>query len=197
MDENSFYELSPAEIPFALSAPSLSDTMEIALYRPEIPPNTGNIARLSVCTASRLHIIGKPSFSMDESAVKRAGLDYWDQVDLHLHEEWDPFLSAVKRDSDDSPPERRILLISKFGERSYTDHTFDGSEILVFGRESTGLPTHIHTWMKERDPERILRIPVRKSCRSLNLANAVAVVTFHALQSLGFPELEPTFGSGK
>ena len=161
--------------------------MEIALYRPEIPPNTGNIARLSVCTGSRLHIIGKPSFSMDEAAVRRAGLDYWNEVDLHLHGEWEPFLEYVTGE-----PEKggtgRILLISKFGERSFSEHRFTGDEILVFGRESSGLPDHIVTKIQMEDPDRILRIPVRGLCRSLNLSNSVAIVLYEALRQLEFPD---------
>lgn len=168
--------------------------MEIALYRPEIPPNTGNIARLSVCTGSRLHIIGKPSFSMDEAAVRRAGLDYWNEVDLHLHEEWEAFLEYAGRRSSETGG-RRIVLISKFGDKSFTEHSFAGDEILVFGRESSGLPDHIVRSIQSVDPDRILRIPVRDLCRSLNLSNSVAIVLYEALRQLDFPHLKTSYNS--
>lgn len=170
--------------------------MEIALYRPEIPPNTGNIARLSVCTGSRLHIIGKPSFSMDEAAVRRAGLDYWHEVDLHLHEEWDAFLEYVARRSRETGG-RRVILISKFGRKSHSEHQFRGDEILVFGRESSGLPEHIVQSVLLEDPERILRIPVRDLCRSLNLSNSVAILIYEALRQLDFPGLDKAYEGSK
>ena len=163
--------------------------MEIALYKPEIPPNTGNISRLSVCTGSRLHIIGKPSFSMDEASVRRAGLDYWDRLDLHLHEDWDEFLKCVSRGRCES---RTILLLSKYGNRPYVAHRYERDDILVFGRETSGLPDFILKSIGATHPERILRIPVVDDCRSLNLSNAVAVVLYEALRQQDFVGLKPS-----
>jgi tRNA (cytidine/uridine-2'-O-)-methyltransferase len=165
--------------------------MQIALYKPEIPPNTGNIARLSVCTGSRLHIIGKPNFSMDDAAVRRAGLDYWHLVDLHLHEDWETFLLNQRQCAETKNVTCNILLISKFGKRYYTDYRYNRDDILVFGQESSGLPEFIHDSIRKINPDHILRIPVTSHCRSLNLANAVAVTLFESLRQQSFPNLSP------
>ena len=159
--------------------------MEIALYKPEIPPNTGNISRLSVCTGSRMHIIDKPSFSMDEKSVKRAGLDYWSELDLHLHKNWEEFYET-RRD-------RRIMLITKFGKTPYTAHKFQPEDIIVFGRETSGLPDSIVEQIAAEHPERIVRIPVSRICRSLNLSNAVAIVLYEGLRQLEYPGLQESY----
>ena len=163
--------------------------MEIALYKPEIPPNTGNIARLSVCTNSPLHIIDKPAFSMDEASVRRAGLDYWDQVNLKLHENWDKFLEHTQK--NEIP--QRVLLFSKFGNVTYSSIEYQKDDILVFGQETSGLPDFVIQNIVEKHPEHILRIPVREGCRSLNLANAVALVLYEGLRQMNFPGLAQTF----
>ena len=164
--------------------------MEIALFKPEIPPNTGNISRLSVCTGSRLHIIGKPSFSLDEASVRRAGLDYWDILDLHLHEDWNRFINSIQIGYQGS---RTILLMSKFGKAQYSEHKFKDDDVIVFGQETKGLPDSIIESVSKDYPERILRIPVVNECRSLNLSNSVAVVLFEALRQLGYPGLKQSF----
>jgi tRNA (cytidine/uridine-2'-O-)-methyltransferase len=157
--------------------------MEIALYRPEIPQNTGNIGRISVCTGIRLNIIGEPSFSLSEAAVKRAGLDYWKEVDLLLHQGWTEFEHYAASSS------KNILLISRFSGVSYTDREFAQNDIVVFGRETDGLPVEIREEYKKRDPLSVLRIPVSARCRSLNLSNAVSLVLYEALRQTGFTGL--------
>lgn len=160
--------------------------MEVGLYRPEIPPNTGNISRLCVCTGVKLHIIGPPAFSLADKDVRRAGLDYWHLLDLEQHASWNDFLARCDP--------RRILLISKFGPTRYTDFPFTGDEILVFGSETSGLPPEVHNDIAARDPARVLHIPMKDESRSLNLSNSVALVVYEALrqtQFQGFTGMRP------
>jgi len=157
--------------------------MEVALYRPEIPQNTGNIGRLSVCTQTTLHIIGKPSFSLSDAAVKRAGLDYWHRLDLVTHDAWDLFeQDAAKRG-------KQPVLVSKFASATYSDYRFTGDEILVFGQETSGLPPEILERSSGGKGYPAVRIPVMETCRSLNLSNAVAIVLFEALRQNQFGSL--------
>lgn len=107
--------------------------LNIALYRPEIPPNTGNIARLCVGIKANLHIIGKPSFDISEKAVRRAGLDYWEHLSLTLHSDWEAFMGTVMNPG-------RVFLVTKFGKTLYTDQSYVDNDYFVFGRETTGLP---------------------------------------------------------
>lgn len=166
--------------------------MEIALYRPEIPPNTGNISRLAACTGLRLNIIGEPSFSLDEKQVRRAGLDYWDRLDLKRHADWPAFLDYARTrrvpPTTDEPDgsAAHILLISKHGKRNYTDHKYRAGDIFVFGRETTGLPPEIHASVGDAYPDRILRLPMVPECRSLNLSNTVAIVIYEGIRQLGW-----------
>lgn len=147
--------------------------MEVALFEPEIPPNTGNIARLCVNAGVPLSIIGKPSFDMSHKAVRRAGLDYWQDLDLRLFPSWEPFCQA-KIESG-----QRIFLISKFGKKNYWDESFGKDDIFVFGKETSGLPPEI----QENHPEgQILRIPMAAHSRSINLSNAVAIILYEALR---------------
>lgn len=154
--------------------------MNIALVEPQIPPNTGNIVRLCNCTGSILHIVGKPAFRMDDASLRRAGLDYWQNVELIQHKDWQSFIDQT---------EGNIWLFSKFGKRSYSDVTYTENDWLVFGSETSGLPESIHRWARE-NANPLLRIPVSEKCRSLNLANSVAVVLFEALRQKGFPDLQ-------
>lgn len=172
--------------------------MEIALYQPEIPPNTGNIARLCVCTGSPLHIIGRPNFDMDEKAVKRAGLDYWDRLVLHRHKDWRTFADSVgvrakkRADLEAAGRAPNILLVSKFGKCIYWNHPFRGDEILVFGMETDGLPEFIHEEIRSENPDHILRIPMTPESRSLNLANAASIVLYEGLRQAGFAGTQNT-----
>lgn len=153
--------------------------MEVALYRREIPPNTGNISRLCVCTDVKLHIIGKPGFSLADKDLKRAGLDYWHLLKLEQHESWSAFRGAVDV--------TRIVLVSKFGRKRYSEFPFTGREVLVFGSETAGLPSDIHEDIAGRDADRILHIPMKDESRSLNLSNSVALVVYEGLRQLAFP----------
>ncbi|MCA9603210.1 MAG: tRNA (cytidine(34)-2'-O)-methyltransferase [Polyangiales bacterium] len=140
------------------------------LVEPEIPPNTGSVARTCAATQSELHLVGKLGFSLDERAVRRAGLDYWHLVNLHQHETLDQFEAAH--------PEARVFFFDPATERSYLDVAFRPGDALVFGKESVGLPREL---LAER-PDSVVGIPMSGAVRSLNLSNAVAVVLFEALR---------------
>jgi tRNA (cytidine/uridine-2'-O-)-methyltransferase len=150
--------------------------LHIALIEPKIPPNTGNIARLCVGTDTPLHLIEPLGFSLDDRAVKRAGLDYWDKVDLWLHPNWFRFRDAISRD--------RCLYFSANAERDFRQARFAANSVLVFGNETDGLPEKI----LEKHPERCFRIPMPGEMRSLNLANAVSVVLYEGLRQLGISD---------
>ncbi|MCW7469993.1 tRNA (cytidine(34)-2'-O)-methyltransferase [Leptospira kanakyensis] len=147
--------------------------MEIALYRPEIPPNTGNIARLCVNVGVPLSIVGEPSFDLSEKAVRRAGLDYWKDLDLRRFADYEEF--RTKKEAEGS----RIFLVSKFGTKLYWDVDFQKTDVFLFGRETSGLPEEIH---KSCPPEQIISLPMAEVSRSINLSNAVAIVLYEALR---------------
>jgi tRNA (cytidine/uridine-2'-O-)-methyltransferase len=169
--------------------------MEIALFEPEIPPNTGNIIRMTYCAGVSLHIVGRPSFSMEDSMLRRAGLDYWERSQVHTHSSLSAFLSfLLERDGGTEGEVRaRFVFTSRFARKVYSDHQFQSNEILMFGRETSGLPD----WMRSEFPgeEQWLRIPVHRNCRSLNLANSVGILLFEALRQLDFPGLDRGFRS--
>ena len=148
--------------------------LNIALYRPEIPPNTGNIARLCVGIQAKLHIVGKPSFDMSEKAVRRAGLDYWEHLLLLQHTDWAAFMATI-------PDLSRVFLVTKFGKTLYSQQTYEGNDYFVFGRETSGLPEEIRNQFPESNQ---IHIPMRPECRSLNLSNAVAIVSYEAIRQL-------------
>jgi tRNA (cytidine/uridine-2'-O-)-methyltransferase len=150
-----------------------SSQLHVALVEPEIPPNTGNIARLCGATYTPLHLVGKLGFRIDDKAVQRAGLDYWDEVEIHRHLNIDALYEAL--------PECRFLYLSTKGERVYSDFKFQANDCLVFGRETRGLPEDLlhANW------ERCLTIPMpNKNIRSLNLATSVGIVLYEALRQL-------------
>lgn len=147
---------------------------QIALYRPEIPPNTGNIARLCVGLGVPLHIVGTPSFDLSEKAVRRAGLDYWEHLKLSTHSGWQDFRDIIPDTAD-------LYLISKFGRVKYTDVSFSEGSFLLFGNETSGVPENIRS---EIAPEKTLYIPMKPECRSLNLSNAVAAVAYEVFRQL-------------
>ncbi len=153
--------------------------IHVALVEPEIPPNTGNVARLCAATNTPLHIVGVTGFRLDDKAVRRAGLDYWPEVMLHRHRSLHD-LHAVE-------PISRFLYLSTKAEKSYADWTFTDGDCLVFGRETRGLPEEIlhENW------DRCLKIPIlNPNVRSLNLATAVGIVLYEALrQTNAFPLL--------
>lgn len=149
--------------------------LRIALVEPEIPPNTGSIARLCAATATPLHLIGKLGFTIDDKHLKRAGLDYWPWVDLHQHADWARFAAAV--------PGRRLGFSAR-AERPYTTIAFAADDVLVFGGETKGLPAAIKADLAAD----LYRIPIdTPHVRSLNLANAVAIVLYEARRQLGGP----------
>ena len=147
--------------------------LHVALIQPRIPPNTGNIARLCAATDTPLHLIGPLGFSIAEREVKRAGLDYWDKVDLWAHPDWFAFRDAITRE--------RCVYFSANAENDYRRAPFRARGVLVFGNETEGMPARI----LEKYPQRCFRIPMPGEVRSLNLANAVSIVLYEALRQLG------------
>jgi tRNA (cytidine/uridine-2'-O-)-methyltransferase len=146
----------------------------IALVEPEIPPNTGNIARLCAATNTPLHIVGVTGFRMDDRALRRAGLDYWPEVKLTRHRNLDALYETL--------PESRFIYLTTKADRVYTEWAFQPDDCLVFGRETRGLPEDLlrANW------ENCLRIPIlNPNIRSLNLATAAGIVLFEALRQTG------------
>ena len=147
--------------------------MHVVLYQPEIPPNTGSIARLCAATKTPLHLISPLGFKIDDKHLKRAGLDYWEFVDLRLHESWEHFLDLYGKE--------RMFFFSKKAKRSYIKADFQGGDFLVFGPETRGLPEELLA----ANQEKAYVIPMRSErVRSLNLSNAVSIVLYEALRQL-------------
>jgi tRNA (cytidine/uridine-2'-O-)-methyltransferase len=145
--------------------------LHVALFEPEIPPNTGNIARLCAATFTHLHIVGVTGFRMDDRTLKRAGLDYWDEVTLHRHVDLDELRAAL--------PHSRFTYFTTKVERPYTDWQYQANDCLVFGPETRGLPESI----LDANRERCLTIPMpNKNVRSLNLSTSVAIVLYEAIR---------------
>ena len=151
--------------------------MNIVLLEPEIPPNTGNVARLCAATRTTLHLIEPFGFKLDDAQLKRAGMDYWQHVAWHRWKNWSAFASAHHSDAT------RFWFIESNGPKLYTEAKFSPADYLIFGRETAGLPGQL----REQNRERWLRIPMfNKSSRSLNLSNCAALVLFEALRQQGF-----------
>ncbi|HDS29972.1 MAG TPA: tRNA (cytidine(34)-2'-O)-methyltransferase, partial [Firmicutes bacterium] len=138
----------------------------VALYEPCIPLNVGSVARTCACTGVPLHIVGTPGFILDSRLAKRAGLDYWEHVELEIHRTWEEF--------EEKMVGRRMWLFSTKGDNLLWDAEFKGGDILVFGSETEGLPDRI---LGTR-PDNVLRIPMVDGRRSLNLSNAVTVAVY-------------------
>lgn len=147
----------------------------VVLHQPEIPPNTGNLMRLCVNTSSRLHLIHPLGFDIDDTRLRRAGLDYRDHADVHHYDDFDAFL-------EQSRP-ARLFAFTQVGEQLYTEVEYLSGDSLLFGRESDGLPAELldHPAVTAR-----LRIPIALGGRSLNLANAAAVAVYEAWRQQGF-----------
>jgi len=145
----------------------------VVLIEPEIPPNTGNIARLCLATKSRLHLVEPLGFSVDDRQLRRAGMDYWSQVNVQYWKNLTEFETATR------PPTRRFLLTTKT-KRKYWEINFREGDYLVFGRETKGLPESLLL----SDPENCLTIPMAAGARSLNLATAVAIVLFEGVRQV-------------
>lgn len=148
--------------------------MHVVLFQPEIPPNTGSIARLCAATLTPLHLIEPLGFKIDDKHLKRAGLDYWEFVELRVYKSWDQFLENSRR--------RNLLYFSKRAQRSYTTARFQEDDHLVFGPETRGLSQEL----LDTNPERSYRIPMMGTgVRSLNVSNAVSIVLYEGLRQLG------------
>ena len=151
--------------------------LHIALIEPKIPPNTGNIARLCAATDSSLHLIEPLGFTVDDAALRRAGLDYWDAVDLWVHPGWRAFRDAMSRE--------RCFYFSANATRPLTEARFQPNSVLIFGNETDGMPERI----LEKYPDRCFTIPMQSGrVRSLNLATAAGIVLYEALRQLGSEE---------
>ena len=153
-------------------------SLSVVLYEPEIPPNTGNIIRLCANTGVQLHLIQPLGFSLDEKALRRAGLDYSEWVTVKEHLNWKTFLAAEK-------PERIFACTTK-ASRSYTSVQFQNDDVLLFGPETRGLPNDLLAIISD---EFKIRIPMMPQSRSLNLSNSVAVILYEALRQTGFAGL--------
>lgn len=149
--------------------------INIVLVEPEIPPNTGNVARSCAATGARLHLVGKLGFSIDDSQLKRAGLDYWHLLEVRQHTS----IEALW----ETDPAARFYYLSTRGRKHYTDIKFQPRDYIVFGKETKGLPEEL---VREKIDD-TFRIPMREGARSLNLSNSVAVVLYEALRQLEFP----------
>jgi tRNA (cytidine/uridine-2'-O-)-methyltransferase len=151
--------------------------MNVVLLEPEIPPNTGNVARLCAATRTRLHLVEPFGFKLDDKALKRAGMDYWQHVEWHGWRNWGTFLAQLASDA-------RLWLVESYGPRHYAEARYSANDYLVFGRETAGLPAAL----LEQHREHWIRIPMcNAQARSLNLSNCVAIVLYEALRQQGFP----------
>ncbi len=157
--------------------------LNIVLVEPEIPANTGNIARTCGSMGAKLHLVKPLGFEIDDKHVKRAGLDYWHFVDITVHESLEDFLKY----KDENFPEATSYYCSTKAKQRHTDVTFKDGDFLLFGKETKGLPE----WLIFGNMETAIRIPMLDdpNFRSLNLSNSVAVIAFEAMRQLGYPKM--------
>jgi tRNA (cytidine/uridine-2'-O-)-methyltransferase len=151
--------------------------LQIVLVEPEIPQNTGNIARTCALTRTTLNLVKPLGFSIEDRYLKRAGLDYWDQVDIRV---WDDFESLAAANQD-----KRFLLATTKADHSYHEITYQGDDLLIFGRETRGLSEELLALY----PDSHIRIPMLDIGRSLNLSNSAAIILYEGLRQQGFPGL--------
>ena len=154
--------------------------LDIVLVEPEIPHNTGAIARTCAATGARLHLIRPLGFDISDKAVKRCGLDYWHLVDLHVYDNLEEYFA--------SRGDKGLWLLTTKAPRDYTRADLSGDVSLMFGKETACLPL----WLREKYRDRCLRIPMVSGARSLNLSNSAAILAYEALRQQGFPGLNPT-----
>ena len=156
--------------------------LNVVLVEPEIPQNTGNIARTCAATGAKLHLVYPLGFSISEKALKRAGLDYWDKLEIEEHVSFDKFLEKYK------PEENNMFFATTKGKQVYSDIEYGNMEevFLVFGKETKGLPEDI----LKKYITKTIRIPMRETLRSLNLSNSVAIGVYEVLRQSNFDELE-------
>lgn len=152
--------------------------LNVVLYEPEIPPNTGNVIRLCANTGAQLHLVGPLGFELDDTRLRRAGLDYHEFTRVRSYADWSSYLEQHGGD--------RLWAFSTRGNRRYSDVGYRDGDALLFGPESRGLPRDL---LDSLPPRSILRLPMVMDSRSLNLSNAVAVAVFEAQRQLGFPGL--------
>ena len=152
--------------------------MHIVLIEPEIPGNTGNIARLCAATGIELHLVKPLGFSIDDKHLKRAGLDYWDMVKVHVHENFQEVL--------DKYPENNFHYCTTKAPRAHSEATFQLDDMLVFGKETAGIPETI----LKANWEKCIRIPMIEGARSLNLSNSAAIVAYEAMRQLDYVNLQ-------
>lgn len=155
-----------------------SDTnafLNLVLFQPEIPPNTGNIIRLAANTGAKLHLIKPIGFELDDKRLRRAGLDYGEWKDMLVHEDWNSFLTTCQPTN--------LYAISTKGTRHFTQTSFEPGDYVVFGPETRGLPADV---LDQQPPENILRIPMRPNSRSMNLSNAASVIVYEAWRQMDF-----------
>lgn len=152
--------------------------LNVILHEPEMPANTGNIGRTCVATGTRLHLIEPMGFRINDKMVKRAGLDYWDKLDVTIYDDWNDFLQKN--------PDAKIYMATTKSKQKYTDVKYEDNAYIMFGKESAGIPEELLLENKEN----CVRIPMMPNERSLNLSNSVAIIVYEALRQQGFPELE-------
>jgi tRNA (cytidine/uridine-2'-O-)-methyltransferase len=154
---------------------SVQIMFDIVLYQPEIPPNTGNVLRLSANSGSRLHLVGPLGFDLSDKQLRRAGMDYAEFADVRIHPDWAACRAAL--------PGRRWFALTTKGNRRVASADFCAGDVFVFGAESRGLPPEV---LEEFSEDRRLRLPMLPGSRSVNLSNAVAVVVYEAWRQLGY-----------
>lgn len=153
--------------------------INIVLYEPEIPQNTGNIMRTCAGTNTKLHLIKPLGFSLDDKAVKRSGVNYLDHCDYTVYENYDEFLKSNKGE---------FYFLTRYGTKAYSEFNYTDTDkdiYLIFGKESTGIPKEI----LNQNRSRCLRIPINENIRALNVSNSVCIVLFEVLRQQGFPDL--------
>lgn len=151
--------------------------LNIVLYQPEIPQNTGNIGRTCVLTNSKLHLIKPLGFKIDDKQIKRAGLDYWPKLNLEIHESFEDFMEKYG--------DQRIFISSTHSDKFHSDAKFQKGDFIMFGKESAGVPKEVHDQLMG------IRIPmIETTDRSLNLSNTVSIVAYEALRQIGYPKMK-------
>lgn len=151
--------------------------LNIVMYQPEIPQNTGNIARTCVLTDSTLHLIEPLGFKIDDKHIKRCGMDYWKELKLEIHESYEAFMEKYG--------DQRIFLATTHGGDFYDQAKFQKGDFIMFGRESSGVPQDVH------EAHMGVRIPmIQTSTRSLNVSNTAAILAYEALRQIGFPNMK-------
>ena len=153
-------------------------SLNIVLFEPEIPANTGNIGRTCVATGTRLHLIEPLGFVINDKMIKRAGMDYWNDLDVTIYDDYQDFLSKN--------PDANIYMATTKARNVYSDVSYNDGDYIMFGKESGGIPEEILV----ENPDKCVRIPMESDIRSLNLSNSVAIILYEALRQQGFPDLE-------